>query len=380
MKPSLSPFRRRRPLALPAALVALAGCSGPTIGVTFSAKSIPIDVAFGKPSAQVLFQQVTAARSQPALVPVPAAGLGVIPVQPSSVAPETVSPGTGPLQFQPVPAGAGGSTPSTTTPPANPSATTTTTTTGPSQSTTTVPPPATCPPPPPNASSRQEAGEEVTGIPPVGSYPVEYVASFNSGNTQQHQSGTATFTVGQVQQGSGGASSFSVTTNLLGESGTFQYSVQPPGFSQVTPVGQASSGGFIALSNATGSGGYGYQASFHPSSGLELLPLPAAVGSSWQGEAADTSTGTVASVNGVVQAETLVGVCGGVVDTRESNATITTNTPNESITTTVQTYFATQYGGLPVEEVESYSGTAGGSQVSGSLTWVYDYDPGAPHQ
>lgn len=373
MKPTRTPFRRRHPLALPAALVVLAGCSGPKIGVTFSAKSIPIDVAFGKPSAQVLFQQVAAAKAQPALVPVPTAGLGVIPVQPSSVAPEAVSPGTGPLQFQPVPNGAA----PTTTPPPNP---TTSTTTAPSQSTTTVPPPATCPPPPPNASSRQQAGEQVSGTPPTGSYPVEYVASFNSGNTQQHQSGTATFTVGQVQKGSGGAMNFTVTTNLLGESGTFQYGVQPASFSQVTPIGQASSGGFIALMNATGSGGYGYQASFHPSSGLELLPLPATVGSSWQGEAADTSTGTVASVNGVVQAETVVGVCGGVVDTRESNATITTSTPNENVTTTVQTYFATQYGGLPVEEVESYSGTAGGNQVSGSLTWVYDYDPGAPRQ
>ena len=42
--------------------------------------------------------------------------------------------------------------------------------------------------------------------------------------------------------------------------------------------------------------------------------------------------------------------------------------------TTVSTWFATQYGGIPVQQTQAYKGKAGDQDVSGTTKWTVNSD------
>lgn len=333
--------RHRTAAVVTASLVCLAGCAGPTATVTFGGKSVPLAVAFGAPPPTVLRMALPpgGVGGFP-LVPV-ADGVGVLPVASVNGPDSVISsyPGaTADAGFGPPQAAA-----------------------------------LACPGLPAHSSSREAAPSIATGLPPVGKFPILFSGEYTQAGKTSYFSGRGSQQVGSESTSQAGSTSFQVTAVMLGSATTYSYLVDPP----TQSVEQSVNDGMIALSSVTGAGGLGYQASFKPSAPLELLTQPAFDAETWSGADTDASSGTAAQVSGVVQGEKLANACGAGIDTWEANDTIKTTSPNEAITTTLQIYFATQYGGLPVLEVESYSGTAGSTQVSGSLTWVYLEDPGA---
>lgn len=341
---------RRNPVAaVLLACLALAGCAGPTASLTIGGKAVALAVAFGAPPATVIRRTALppAGVSSLPLIPV-ANGVGVLPVA-SISGPQTV----------------------VSTSAASSSA-------GASVGTGVRPPAAgrfACPALPVHASSREAAPSTAVGLPPAGSYRIVFSGEATQGRTSKRFSGIGVQRVSQGSTTSTGATSFEVTQTLLGAVSSYYYVVDPPTQSS----SQSVSDGLIALSKVTGSGGLGYQASFAPDVPLELLTQPAFDGETWTGADSDVSSGTVAQVSGTVQAEKLVNACGAGIDTWQGDDTVTMTSPNENVTTNLQIFFATQYGGLPVAEVETYRGTAGGLPVSGTLRWVYAEDPGAGH-
>lgn len=111
---------------------------------------------------------------------------------------------------------------------------------------------------------------------------------------------------------------------------------------------------------------------------MQVFAQPAVPGQTWSSVASDARSGTVAKVDGAIVTETAANACGVGIDSWLTKSTVSISSPDESITSVVQTYVATQYGGLPVEQVQSYTGTAGGVAVRGSITWFFATDPGAP--
>jgi hypothetical protein len=104
---------------------------------------------------------------------------------------------------------------------------------------------------------------------------------------------------------------------------------------------------------------------------MTVMPQPAYSGASFSSAGTDTSTGALARHDGRVRDHATVNACGTPLDTWSVSSTLTTQSSNQDLTTVLTTQFATSHGGLPIAQTESYSGTAGGKQVSGSFTWTF---------
>lgn len=306
------------------------GCAAPHANVSLSGEAVPINVAFGKPTAILRSRQVT-------LVPVP--GLGVLPVA-------TVSSPSQPVVVQPEQ-----HQPSVSLPP----------------------PPSICPALTPSTTPASAAGPDVQGVPPTKTVAIRFSGQITSGGKGMHVFGFGRQSVSNTYTLPSGQSRFDVTLTILGESTTFSYVVQPSDNS-VPPA--AGSTGEVALRSVTGSGGLGYEAKFQPSVPLEVLPLPAEEGVTWSAKDADASSETTATLSGTVGHDVRVNACGTALDTWKVSDQLVTQSTGENIQTSLTTFFATQFGGLPVGQSETYKGTAGGTSVSGTFSWYVDANPG----
>jgi len=300
----------------------VAGCAGPQPSVSLGGKAVPVDVAFGLPPATV----VPPGKSPNVLVPVPN-GLGVLPV------PET-------------------SLPPTSSPPAS------------------VPATPACPEPAPGVFPKEAAQPVVVGVPALGSYRVRYTAKVVEDGVTRTFGGTARHTVTSATSLPGGSTTFDVRVTMLGADTTFTWTTVPTASNAlgVSTVGQ------IALQSAAGSAGLGYEASFHPANPMTVMPQPAFAGATFSSAGTDASSGAVARHDGTVRGTATVNVCGTPFDTWSVASTLTSQSANQDLTTVLTTSFATAQGGLPIAQTETYSGTAGGKEVSGSFTWAFS-DP-----
>jgi hypothetical protein len=302
------------------ALALVTGCAGPQAHVSLQGKQEPLDVAFGKPSAIVL-------TGNPPLSPVPS-GLGVLPVQ---------SPGgdvvidDGGLKTPPLPA---------------------------------------CPAADPLSAPALVADTSVTGVAPPGTYSYRYDGRVVEGGKPRAFSGTSKHVVTSSDVGNG-AHRFTVQVTMLGATTTYDYAVLPA-------AGTAADvHGGIELTSVTGSGGFGYNASFHPDKPLQVFSQPANAGTQWNDAETDLRSGTYALVAGTVEGKEKVDACGTPLDAVKTTATFDISSPNETMKVTVVTWWGTQFGGLPLAEVQSYSGSAGGVAVKGEVTSIIAVDPAA---
>jgi hypothetical protein len=309
----------RRYRWLPVVALLLTACAGPRAHVDIIGKQEPLDVAFGKPEASIV-------KGNPPLAPVPS-GLGVLPV---------TNPG---VTYVDVP----GELP----PP---------------------PPPPACPSANPLSAPAEVAGDSVTSQVPAGTFPYRYSGVTADGKAGQRFSGISKHVVTGSAVGNG-VYRFSIDITMLGATTTWSYLAAPG-------VGTAANvQGAIELTSVSGNGGFGYNASFTPDKPLRVFAQPAYPGATWQDAESDAQSGTVATVSGTIDSKDRVDACGTKLDAWKSTMTLTITSPNESIKTTVSTWWATQFGGLPIQEVQSYSGTAGGQQVKGDVSAFIAVDP-----
>lgn len=311
-------------IAATAAAAVLTGCAGPEAHVSLIGKSQPLDVAFGKPTAAVL-------KGNPPLSPVPG-GLGVLPV---------TSPG-------------GTVVTTTAIPPAA------------------APPPA-CGPANPLTAPAEVADNQISTTAPQGTYDYRFGGMAVEGGKTRTFSGISKHTVTSSDAGNG-VRRFSIDVTMLGAKTTYDYTVLPV-------VGTAADvHGGIELTSVTGNGGYGYNASFHPDKPLQVFSQPANAGTSWNDAETDAASATYAVVNGTVDGKGRVDACGTPLDAWKSTTTLDISSPNETLKVTVQTWWGTQFGGLPLAELQTYSGTAGGVAVKGNVLSMIDVDPAKVHR
>jgi hypothetical protein len=325
-----------KPIALlvPALLLASA-CSGPQAAVTIGGKALPVDVAFGLPERVVPPGATPSPRVPTTLVPAPN-GVGLIEVPTSSL------PGNPP------------SVPVITPDPIGKP----------------LPLPV-CPEPAPGVFPKTAATPVVVGLPALASYPIRYTAKVIEDGMSRTFSGNGKHQVTSASPLPGGVTTFDVAVTMLGANTTFTWSTVPAVYNALS----LNTGGQIALQSATGSSGLGYEASFKPSSPVELLAQPAFKGATYTGASSDVGSGTTGQVQGIDVDHATVNACGTPVDAWRTTTTFTTSSNNQDLTTVLTTDFATANGGLPIAQTENYTGTAGGKKVSGVVTWVFSQAP-----
>ena len=310
----------RRHRWLPAVALLLTACAGPRAHVDIGGAQEPLDVAFGKPEATIV-------HGNPPLAPVPS-GLGVLPVS-----------GQGTVTY----IDAGGQLP----PP---------------------PPLPPCPTANPLSAPAESAGDSVTSTVPTGTFPFRYSGVTSDNKKGEKFSGISKHAATGSAVGNG-VYKFSVDVTMLGATTTWSYLVVP-GAGTV-----ANAQGAIELTSVSGDGGFGYNASFQPDKPLRVFAEPAYPGSTWQDAETDAQSGTYATVSGTIDGRDRVDACGTKLDAWKSTVVMTISSANESIKATVSTWWATQFGGLPIQEVQSYSGKAGGHDVKGETTSFIAVDP-----
>jgi hypothetical protein len=318
--------RIRRQTSVVLAALAVAGCAGPQAKVTITGKQVPIAVAFGKPTA------LGGNTPQPPTVLVPGpsgVGVVVVPARPGGSASPTPSSSPAPV------------------------------------------PSAPCPTPKPGSAAPEAAPSSTKGVPKNNA--VTAVRAFRSTTdakgtiTQQETGFLKTFGASSAPSGQ---STFQVGLSVFGVDSVTEYQVVPPAFAAPT---QATTG-LISISFVTADGGLGYQQSFRPKSPLQVFAQAAYAGESWTSASTDPTTGSAAQVTGQVVAEEPVLICGGVLDAWRAETQVHVTNPTQDITTTVTTWFATQHGGVPLAQTQSYQGTAGGEAVKGTTSWVVNAD------
>lgn len=319
--------RHRIRLRLAGVLVlAATGCAGPTSHVSILGKQEPLNVAFGKPVSTLL-------RGTPTLAPVPA-GLGVLPVRTTSGAHVVYVDVPGKLPNLPAPA---------------------------------------CPQAGWQSTPKEVAQNTIANEAPAGTFPYRFSGLAVAGKKAQAFSGVSKHVVTASAVGQG-IYRFSVAATMLGATTTYSYLVEPA-------VGTAANvNGGIELVSVRGNGGYGYNASFKPDKPLQVFSQPANAGASWTDAESDAESGSLATVSGVVDGKDRVNACGTWLDAYRTTTVLKILSPNEQITATLHTWWGTQFGGLPLEEEQTYVGTAGGVKVQGQVTSFIATDPAGRHR
>lgn len=316
--------------------VAVTGCAGPEPRVDFGGKAVPINVAFGKSASDAASPPRAAV---PVLQPGPG-GVGVILVLPGF-------PGLRPPAL--VPPAPGAVTPVV---PVAPSAAL----------------PAACPAQDPLAFPQREATNVVTGEVPEGAFPYRGTGSFTVNGKKTPFSGTDLKTVKRLEPDAVGRDRYSMSFRVLDVPFTVTYVVQLP--VEAVP-------GEIGLGSTVQDSTDGSGASFRPVEPLRLLQLRAERGASWTEASSDPLSASSGTVEGTVVDKVRLNACGKPVEAWKSVVTQRIVTPGQDITATRTLFFGTGYGGLLLGEQVSYTGTAGGDDVSGESTTTINVDPAA---
>jgi hypothetical protein len=321
----MSRARATWPLVL-CLVLPLTACEGPKERLDFGGKSVPINVAFGKPPATKSVTPPPGTTLQPA-----PGGVGVVPFVPGS------GPGTVAV---------------------------------PSASPDIALPPEPCPAQDPLKFPRREATNLVEQEVPEGQFPYRVTGSYTVNGKKTPYTQMVFETVKRLDPDSAGRRRFSVRYALLGVPYTTTYSVMaPPDPNIPGEVGLAS----LVRDTADGTG-----ASFTPVDPLRLLQLRAEKGVSWTEATSDPLSASSSVVNGSITDKVRINACGQPVEAWKTQVTQRIITPGQDITSTRTLYIATGYGGLLVGEENSYTGTAGGDTVSGQSTSFIYVDPGQP--
>lgn len=382
--------RRAVPSALAAAALcasALTACAGPAPRLSITSHEVPIDVAFGA----ALPGDPRAPQGPTTVAPVPN-GLGVVPV-PVPV-PVPVTPAVGAAPPAPAPVAAPPQAPvapavvpaSTNAVPAASRAPTPGPTRGVSQPTavaTTVDPDEGVPGPPapvrpacpaldPLSASRLEADTEIVKPAPNGSYPYLLTGTTTVGDATTPVQTTAAATVSKsTYDAASRNSSFELTQSALGVTTVRDFS------STAAVQGQL---GQLGLAKEASTSTPGYTATYTPLKALKLLQTPSQEQAAFKDSTSDPTTGTVVTIQATVVGVERVNACGRAIDAWRVDSDMNVVNAQENVTSTRTDWYATQYGGLPVQEKITYSGTTGPTmtKVSGSLLWDITVDPGAP--
>ena len=308
--------------------VGATACAGPEPRLEFGGKAVPINVAFGKPPSDA---SPSPGAPAPVLQPGPG-GIGVVPVVPVG--------GPSPMG---VPSFA---------PDASPPA---------------APPAPACPNQDPLSFPQREATNVVTDPVPEGAFPYRVTGSFTVNGKKTPYTATEVQTVKRLETDAAGRMRYSMSSVVLGVPYTVTYAITPP---------LEAFGGEIGLESTVRDSSDGSGASFRPVEPLRLLQLRAEKGARWTEAASDPLSASSATVDGEIADKVRLNACGKPVEAWKAVVTQRTITPGQSIVATRTLYFATGYGGLLVGEQVSYTGTAGGDEVSGESTSTINVDPG----
>lgn len=226
-----------------------------------------------------------------------------------------------------------------------------------------------CPAAAPDAAPEKATEATITGDPLVGVSKYK-ITGFLTDRTGQVPFGDSRFErriVRKFLKESATVSTFEVVQPVLGASDRLivtKYRVNTAGLSRnpsdgvgiiTTPgVGEPERG--ITIDRIAEVDKNGTElATFEPTTGLLLLPLPVTSGERFQSAAVDPRTGQTIAHESTVTRRQRIDACGNLVDgwLVESNRAVSRNPAAQSVAATSGKYsliLATQYGGLPVQE------------------------------
>jgi hypothetical protein len=358
---------RRKMVVLLVAALAGTGCGGPRSPLEIGVKEISSDVVLG------------AQKRAATPVPLPPAVLEVPPP--------------------------GFSTPGVRTPATEPPS-------GPGAPTSTAAPRPPCPEDDPLVFPKLGSTNAISALPAPGIYPYRTSGSYEITGASAAKGtfpGTSSREVKNVVRAGDGSVSFDVAVTLGKDTTTTSYSVVPSSpvppnpYTDMAPTPDGS--GLFVTKIASVSG------TFSPSPPMLVLPFPAEKGRRWQVVASDPVSQQAMAYNGTVEGRTRVNGCGVPLDTIKvrldgelRQCTPATPTPpagppppgqqcpavqgpgapsarpsGASAVTFVADYaFATQYGGISLEDTVTTTGTDAGQGVTKTLHSTIDVEPVRP--
>jgi hypothetical protein len=325
-----------RPTAAALLALTLAGC-GPAAPLELAVREFPTSVRYGQPSSSA-----TPAPTPPA--PAPAPGL--------TVPPPVLLP-----------------------PPA------------PSLITVLLTPAPTCRTAGPLDAAAQPATDTATLSPAQTSYQWRVSGSYTNGGTTVQFPTAATVNVSNdTPVSSNGEYSFDVTDTAGGLGGTqsvtttYQVVPEPQG-GEVGGVSTTQASGIYITRVATSEPSTGAQVVFTPSPPILYLPFPAtSTQPSWTVDSANSGTsggsaGTVEQLTATIVGRGRVDACGTILDSWKVHATGTITSASQSLNVDETYYVGTEYGGIPLEQSVTYTGTNGGATITSTSTQTMSVIP-----
>jgi hypothetical protein len=352
--------RRRRGVAALLAVGTLGtACAGPHVAMQLGLRSYPTSVQFGSVKSLALAP------------PVPPGGLTVAPPPVLAQVGQPFTPMTG--GANPVPAGR---------------------------------PASACPAPGPFAIPLLATTDTVASPPAPATYAFRNTGQYTSGNSKGVYPATAAWVVQKVTKTGSGSFSFEIVSTSGPTVTTTGFNYQPPSAAGQTTVGSTPVAGLYLTSMVQKSHGRTVT-DFHPAApGFLLLEVPAVAGDQWNSTATDPNS--KAEMTGTLKegATKEVAACGQVLDalpvqvdgrigvsTSAAEQPVSESPPspvptpagaqyeapasNTAVTFTATYWFATQYGGLPVQTTERLSGTMNGVTTTSVETSTIDVVPKA---
>lgn len=252
-----------------------------------------------------------------------------------------------------------------------------------------LPPPSACPSAGPLTAAAQPALPESTSAPQAASYPWRIDGSITSGGRSKPLPATATEQVTNVVSAAASTSgdyTYDVVDSAAGPDGTqtvttsFEVVPEPAG-GEVSGVATTQASGIYITKVTTANAVGGQPVTFVPAPPILYLPFPADLtpAPSWTVNSADGSTAETYTAH--IKGHGRVDACGTVLDgwdVQISGGTITG--PTENLTLSGDYFVGTEYGGIPLGDALTYSGTTSvnGAEISSTSTRQCDVVPEPP--
>lgn len=346
---------RRTYLLVPALAVALTACSGPRTPINIGVKNLATSFHYG------LLQSAVANPTVPGSAPPPSVGT-----------------------FAPIRDFTLGPAPTPWVPPTMPPA-----------------PPELCPAASPAAIIKTSAANVVTKPPSAAKYGFRA-----EGRYQDSASHKGTYPTTQTREvlnpavTQDGQVSFTVKTTLGDQVAVASYNYIPPTTASYSAAGAQPIAGLYLTADERSKAGK-LQSSFRPTGrGLLVMVAPVTPGTVWQSSATDPVSGTTVFVTGKVAPKQLVNACGQVIDTYPVHLSGRLEiyqggiapqpvdsqqdpggqqvSPSGGVTFTADYNFATQYGGISVQDKVETQGSLNNAALTTTLTSTINTLPAAP--
>lgn len=211
----------------------------------------------------------------------------------------------------------------------------------------------------------EEATRGLGPPPPDGDYPFRLAGTIDL----QGIKGGLTRTVKNLGPQVDGTHAFTVRTNVFDVDQVWEFSTRP------TLEGRVP--GFVGLKSVEAVGrGMDGRPSFSTAKPLTLMPLDASDAAEFQDTTVDPTTGTTFAVTGKIIGKAQVWACGANIDTWQVKIAQRVANPLQVVTADITYWFATQYGGLIVQEAVSWTGTVGSVPFKGDYLATISKVPG----